>query len=93
MKEGDERFSATENDTAPTTPGPIDYSIYRTPSGKNTFRGVKSVIIGPAFLIKPFPCRPVLLRAVQSVAKLGEHVRPARGEQETQKSVEPKVPV
>ncbi|XP_076680442.1 zinc finger protein 346 isoform X3 [Andrena cerasifolii] len=26
--------AATENDTAPTTPGPIDYSIYRTPSGQ-----------------------------------------------------------
>ncbi|XP_033336535.1 zinc finger protein 346 [Megalopta genalis] len=25
---------ATENETTPTTPGPIDYSIYRTPSGQ-----------------------------------------------------------
>ncbi|XP_015430222.1 PREDICTED: zinc finger protein 346-like isoform X2 [Dufourea novaeangliae] len=26
--------SATENEMTPTTPGPIDYSIYRTPSGQ-----------------------------------------------------------
>ncbi|XP_076161387.1 zinc finger protein 346 isoform X2 [Ptiloglossa arizonensis] len=26
--------SANENDNTPTTPGPIDYSIYRTPSGQ-----------------------------------------------------------
>lgn len=35
--------------------------------------------------------RAVLLRTVQSVVKLGDHVRSARREQETQKSVESKV--
>lgn len=36
-------FLATESEATPATPGPIDYSIYRTPSGRDSFSNVRTI--------------------------------------------------
>lgn len=59
-------FPATESEAIPATPGPIDYSIYRTPSGNETrfdFFFKKSLlrdIKHPCLYLYQFPKRSVL---------------------------------